>query len=354
MVSCGQPRFEDAPPPHTPAALVQEVAKGRYSADGTEQVALSDAETILALDTRRFVEDNMLDFALKKPRNVLEDSSASSNTPQLVKDILCDPDRNFVRASQEIARILYQSQTGNSPSGILIVALLGAGSSGSVAILKAEHQEGMRLQRVGDSRTGHFDLEHLNELIVGNNSRVYKIAVLRDVGAGLLSGEMVDQQNGVAFADFFMTSFLGCRLDDISEVRTKQFVDAALGYVNNEIHDEAKQARYATALVAYMSSPADTFQAAEFADQFLEVDDRDDFVHALPADVAGAVISKNMSLVPGQGSGLRIYGAGIVISASASALGRGALEIISETSQETVLRIKGSLTKYGLGNGPKG
>lgn len=338
--------------PHITRAIVHEIPKGRYSADGQARVALSAAETELALETRRFVEDNMLDFALKKPRNIVEDIASSSKVRDLVRQVLTDPGRCFVQASQEIAQILHETQTGNSPSGILIVALLGSGESASVAILKAEHQEGMRLQRVGNSSTGHFDLEHLNELIVGNNSRVYKIAVLRAAN-GSLAGEMVDQQNGVAFADFFMTSFLGCRLADNSEVRTKQFMEAALDYVNKEVRDEAKQARYATALVAYMASPADTFQAAEFADQFLEVDDRDDFVHSLPTDLSNAVITKNMSLVPGQGAGLRIYGAGIVISASANALNRGALQVISETDSETVIRVKGSLTKYGLGAGPK-
>jgi hypothetical protein len=337
---------------HIVRAIVHEIPKGRYSAEG-EQVGLSAAETQLAPDTRRFVEDNMLDFALKKPRNVLEDTNSGSNTCDLVRRILEEPARNFVPLSQELAQILYRAQTGNSPSGILIIAILGSGASSKLAILKAEHQEGMRLQRVGNDTTGHFDLEHLHELIVGNNSRVYKIAVLQR-SADVLVGEMVDQQNGVAFADFFMTTFLGCRLADNSEILTKQFVDGALAYVNKEIYDEVKQARYATALVAYMASPAGTFQAAEFADQFLDADDRDGFVQALPDDVSSAVIDKDLSLVPGQGSGLRIYGSGIMISASASALSSGAVEVVSETREQTTIRVKGALTKYGLGTGPKG
>ena len=337
---------------HIIRAIVHEVPKGRYAADSPDQVALSSAESNLAPQTRRFIEENMLDFALKSPREIREDTVSASTTPDLVRSILENSDEHFVIASQDIARNLHQSQTGNSPSGILIVAVVGTDASKSLVIMKAEHQEGMRLQRVGDQATGYFDLEHLDELIVGNNSRVYKIAVLQEVG-DFLAGQMVDQQNGVAFADFFMSTFLGCRLSDDSEIQTRQFMKSSFEFVNNRIADEEKQGRYATALVAYISSPATTFQASEFAGQFLEAEDRDEFVRALPDSLAHSVINKNLALVPGHGSGLRLYGAGVVVSASAAALERGALEIVSEQDGQTVVRITGSLKKFGLGNAPK-
>ncbi|MFC9984698.1 nucleoid-associated protein [Microbacterium keratanolyticum] len=336
---------------HISRAIVHEIPKGRYAADGDSQVGLSGAETALAAQTKRFIEENMLDFALKSPREILEDSDAGSTTPDLVRSILGDPDR-FVGASQEIARNLHRAQTGNSPSGILIVAIVGAAPSQSLVLLKAEHAEGMRLKRVGDSETGRFDLEHLNELIVGNNSRIYKIALLR-AHAAQITGQMVDQQNGVAFADFFMSTFLGCRLADNSEIQTKQFMQSTMGWLNASIADEALQSRYATALLAYMSSPAPTFQASDFADRFLEPEDRDDFLDALPEDVSSAVISKDLALVPGHGSGLRMYAPGIVVSASASALDNGDLEILSEDRGSTTIRIRGSIKKYGLGSAPR-
>lgn len=337
---------------HIIRAIVHEIPKGRYAPEGPVQVGLSSAESQLAPQTRRFIEENMLDFSLKNPREIREDTVSASTTPGHVRSILADAEANFVSASQNIARNLHQSQTGNSPSGILIVAVVGTEAAKSLIIMKAEHQEGMRLQRVGDQATGHFDLEHLNELIVGNNSRVYKIAHLQRDGE-LLSGQMVDQQNGVAFADFFVSAFLGCRLSDDAEIQTRQFMKSSFDFVNNQITDEEKQGRYATALIAYISSPASTFQASEFAGQFLDSEDRDDYVRALPETLAHSVMNKNLALVPGQGSGLRLYGAGVVVSASAAALERGALEIVSEENGQTVVRITGSLKKFGLGTAPK-
>ncbi|TQL45045.1 nucleoid associated protein NdpA [Homoserinimonas aerilata] len=333
-------------------AIVHEIPKGKYSADGEHTVALSSAETTLAPETRRFIEENMLDFGLKSPRQIVEDPDAGSTTPTFIREILSDPDR-FVDASQGIALNLHRAQTGNSPSGVLIVATVTDAGSSSVIILKAEHAEGMRLRRVGDEATGRFDLQHLNELIVGNNSRIYKIALLSEATGGV-AGDMVDQQNGVAFADFFMSAFLGCRLADNSEVQTRQFMQSAMNWVNKSVPSESDQARYATALIAYMGSPATSFQATEFADQFLEAEVRDDFVRSLPDDVATSVVNKDLALVPGQGAGLRMYAPGVVVSASAVALERGDLEILSEEGQSTTIRIRGSLKRYGLGSAPKG
>jgi nucleoid-associated protein YejK len=333
-------------------AIVHEIPKGRYDAEADSQVVLSGAVSNLAPQTKRFIEENMLEFALKSPRDILEDLGSSSTTPSLVRQILGDADTEFVSASQNLARNLHQAQTGNSPSGILIVATVEGQGRESLVILKAEHQEGMRLRRVGEEGSGHLDLEHLNELIVGNNSRVYKIADLWVEGEEIF-GRMVDQQNGVAFADFFMSAFLGCRLADNAEVHTKQFMSSAMAFINDEIADEQRQGRYVQGLLAYMATPAETFQASEFAVQFLEAEDQDDFIGAMPATVASSVISKNLSLVPGHGSGLRLYGSGVMISASATALGKGTVQISQDEEGRTIIRVTESLKRFGLGNAPK-
>lgn len=331
-------------------AIVHEIPKGRYVADSGVDVGLSNAVTELAPETRRFIEENILSFALKSPRAITEDVDAGSTTPNLVRALLASPN-DFVVTSQEVAKNLYRAQTGNSPSGVLIVAAVTKDGVESVVILKAEHAEGMRLTRVGGTG-GHFDLQHLNELIVGNNARIYKIAVIHVI-EGAIIGEMVDQQNGKSFADFFMSTFLGCRLADNSEVQTKQFMNSAMDWVNEAVPKAESRARYATALIAYMNAPADTFQATEFADTYLDPEHRDDFIGAIPDEISNNVISKAMKLVPGNGEGLRMYGSGVVISASAEALKSGALEVLSEESDSTTIRVRGSLQRYGLGVAPK-
>lgn len=334
-------------------AIIHEVPRGKYVPGTEAQLRLSEAPTVLAAETRRFVQEDMLDFALRSPRYVVQDPNSSSTTPSLVSEILKDPGKTFVDNSKKLAANLYAAQTGASPSGILIVAIVKSGEGRSVAILKAEHQEGMQLKQIDEQGVSHFDLEHLNELIIGNNSRVYKIAVLHDTADGV-AGEMVDQQNGVGFAAFFLSNFLGCELAENSEVQTKEFVDFAMNYANDVALDPVKQARYATAVVAYVQSPSETFEAAEFAEAFLDAEDRDDFLASMPGEMRSAVITKNTKLVPGHAGGLRFYGNGVVVSASAEALERGALEVLSDDEGGTVLRLKGALRRLGLVHAPKG
>nr|WP_255622080.1 nucleoid-associated protein [Tessaracoccus sp. OS52] len=291
----------------------------------------------------------MVAFALKGPRQIVEDDRISSSTPQLVRDAMTDPDKRFVDTSQGIAQNLFAAQTGNSPAGILIVAIVKEGASQSLLIMKAEHQAGIRLQK----RDGVFGLQLLDDLVVGQNTRVYKVAVLTGGADGTLIGQMVDQQNGDAYAAFFLSAFLGCRLADDAEVQTKAFMDGALDFFSSGITDEAKRMKYVQAVTAYIQSPADTFQATEFAQQFLEPEDRDAFIDDLPEDLRKNVVSKNLSLVPGRGGGLRLYAHGVIVSANSLALERGDLKIVAQEDDSVTIQIRGRVTRYQYGSAPK-
>lgn len=332
-------------------AIVHEVPKGRYSTKDDVEVTLSTELTPLETETRRFIEDNMLKFALKHPRQVKRDNGAASNTPDLVASIIKDAGDPFVKASQELARALYRSQTANSPSGILVVASAKMDGREAVLLMKAEHQEGMRLRR--DETTGRLDLEHLNELIVGHNSRIYKIALMELGDDDTVIGQMVDQQNGVMYADFFLADFLGCQLADKAEVQTKIFMDSAIKHFNESMDDPQKAARYAGALSSYMHAPGTDFQPSVFADDYLEPEDRDDFLDAIPDAVGDNVIRKDMSLVAGKGAGVRIIGHGFTVVASNEAFETGKITVSKEDSGETVIRLSGDLKHINFGALPK-
>jgi hypothetical protein len=332
-------------------AIVHEVPKGKYSTKDDIDVTLSTELTPLEVETRRFIEDNMLKFALKHPRQVKIDNNAASKTPDLVQSIIRDSGDTFVEASQDLARALYRSQTPNSPSGILVVASATIDGREAVLLMKAEHQEGMRLRR--DDKTGRLDLEHLNELIVGHNSRIYKIALMELADDETVVGQMVDQQNGVMFADFFLSDFLGCKLADMAEVQTKIFMDSAIKHFNTSISDPAKVARYAGALSSYMHAPGADFQPSVFADDYLEPDDRDDFLDAIPETVGDNVIRKDMSLVAGKAAGLRIIGQGFTVVASNEAFESGKITVSKDDMGETIIRLSGDLKHMNFGSLPK-
>jgi hypothetical protein len=332
-------------------AIVHEVPKGAHSTKSDTDVTLSTELTPLQVETRRFIIDNMVKFALKHPRDIKWDQTASSNTPALVSKIINDADNSFVQASQDIARVLYRSQTANSPSGILVVASVVKDGRDAVLLMKAEHQEGMRLRRDEDS--GRLDLEHLNELIVGQNSKIYKVAVMDLADDGTVIGQMVDQQNGVMYADFFLANFLGCQLADKAELQTKVFMESAIKHFNEQLSDPVKASRYAGALSAYMHAPTEDFQPSVFADDFLEPQDRDDFLAAIPDSVGDGVIRKDFKLIAGGGSGVRIIGHGFTVVASSEAFASGNISVSKSDNGDTVIKLSGDLKQMTFGALPK-
>lgn len=334
-------------------AIVHEVPKGAHSTKSDTDVTLSTELTPLEVETRRFIIDNMVKFALKHPRDIKWDQEALSTTPAMITKIIEDDnDSNFVEASQHIAKTLYRSQTANSPSGILVVAMVRKDGRDAVLLMKAEHQEGMRLRR--DEGSGRLDLEHLNELIVGQNSKIYKVAIMELADDGSVVGQMVDQQNGVQYADFFLAGFLGCQLADKAELQTKVFMESAIAHFNGQLNNPVKASRYAGALSAYMHAPAEEFQPSEFADEFLEPEDRDDFLAAIPDSVGDAVIRKEFKLLAGGGSGVRIIGHGFTVVASSEAFSSGSISVTQSEDGATVIKLSGDVTKMTFGAVPKG
>ncbi|MDR6689009.1 hypothetical protein J2Y41_004609 [Arthrobacter sp. 1088] len=334
-------------------AIVHEVPKGKHSTKSDVDATLSTELTPLQPETRRFILDNMVKFALKHPRDIKADDSLPSRSTNLVERIIKDnDDRPFIEASQELAKALFRSQTATSPSGIIVVARVERDGRDAVLLMKAEHQEGMRLQR--DPATGRLDLEHLNELIVGQNSKIYKVAVMELADDGTVIGQMVDQQNGAMYADFFLADFLGCQLADRAEIQTKVFMDSAMTFFNRTLADTVKGARYAGALTAYMNAPSEDFQPSVFADEFLEPRDRDDFLAAIPETVGDSVIRKDMKLIAGGGSGVRIVGQGFTVTASNEAFESGNIDVSRDENGATVIRLRGDLRQIRFGSVPKG
>ncbi|KSU66696.1 nucleoid-associated protein [Arthrobacter sp. NIO-1057] len=333
-------------------AIVHQIPKGRHSTKDDTDVVLSTELTPLQPATVRFIVDNIIKIALKQPREVKRDESQPSTTPKFVTEILIDPNGRFIEASQEIAKTLYRSQTPNSPSGILVVARTIEDGFESVLLMKAEHQEGIQVHR--DPETGRLDLKHLEELIVGHNSRIYKVALLRLADDETIVGHMVDQQNGAMYADFFLADFLGCQLADKSEVQTKTFMDSAMKHFNEDIDDPEKASRYASGLAAYMQTPATDFQPSEFADTYLEPEDRDYFLDAIPQTVGNNVIRKDLKLITGGGQGIKFIGHGFTIVASQESISSGKIEVTKSDDGSTIMKLHGHLKKIGFGSLPQG
>lgn len=326
--------------------MVHEVPRGSRTTNPDLPVVLSKDLTSLDADTDRFIRDQMLSPFLPSGRDIIAvpESGSDGNlaelemVPKLVTELLADASR-LPEHSRTIAEHMFDSQRGAASAGI-VVASVGSCSAGPcIIVMKAEHQEGVRMRHHGTPGQVSFDVEHISELIVGKNSKVYKIAMLwiREAD-GAVVGKMVDKQNGAGYADYFLHRFLGMQLMFDAEKLTRDLLESATRHINANVAPD-KRTRYTRALVAMMESPEDKLSGTQFITRFIDPEDRDDFEAALPAEVLPN-FTKDVTLVKSRIGGLvfDLQDGAVQVKATSEAVANGDVSV--DTVRERVV-IKG-------------
>jgi len=102
------------------------------------------------------------------------------------------------------------------------------------------------------------------------------------LGAGTITGRVSDDQRGAetkaGVATFFLGTFLGCRLKDSPEKATLEFVQAADGFINEQVQIAERRGRYQVALLATMQDQTAEIRPRSFAQAHIEAADRPAFL----------------------------------------------------------------------------
>jgi len=335
------------------STMVHEIPRGRMR-DGGPSLTLSKTPTVLNAETDRFIREEMLS-PLENGREIVYADSDKSPVPRLVNEILAD-NAKLPDHSREIAQHLHKVQWASASPGVVLASLATErGNAGRrFIILKAEHQEGVRLGHTGSNDDATFVAEHLTELIMGQNSQVFKIGMFWHNPDNRLVGLMVDRQNGASFADYFLEEFLGCSLTYSAEKQMQSFVRALDKFVNDPTLSVEKRTRYATAAVAMLESPADRIRPSQFITEFLDPEDRDDFQHSLPGDISNVDFRKDTTLVQAQIGGLRMrMNSGVVISAGPDKWRDGTVKVVTDGEDGPRVIVKGTPDDLSFGKPPK-
>jgi hypothetical protein len=206
--------------------------------------------------------------------------------------------------SQAVGRHLYQCQNGASSAGLLCVVECTLAAQKALAILKLEREAGMRAQQTQLQGHPTFDLEHIRELMLTTNTKVFKVGLFIQNGHTLASieGAVSDNQRGyyagTEVADFFLRRFLGCRLKEDADVVTKKVFQVAEQFIHENVAEPETKAKYELALISELSNQEATFHPRVFAERNLDVDDRQPFIQAMAAGgVQARPIEKDTSLI---------------------------------------------------------
>jgi hypothetical protein len=322
--------------------IVHEVPERRVHRE-SDPPLLSERLSPLNDELRRFFREAAIrTLSGIQAFEVAVDEAASSPVPGLVRTLLSSPSADMVEASRTMAEHLYRSQTGVNNRGLLTVISGRAQNKPCVVILKLEKEEGARahLEEVEGALT--FTIEHLRDLMLTANTRVFKASLFRVGSDDIIDGLVSDDQRGhrprTEVADFFLGTFLGCRLRDDPRIVTKRVFTATESFFNEQVQDPTRRTRYQMALLVEMQSQRTTFDPRSFAQTHLQGHDRAAYLAYLQGgNLPARSFDRDTELITKQlrqmemlfESGLRLSGPAAAIESRVKVAGEGNQTVVT-------------------------
>lgn len=133
----------------------------------------------------------------------------------------------FVNTSQQLARTLFDYQSGAMSSGLLTVLDGTVNGRATLAVLKLEREEGAQLEQGKREGRRTYEMSVLENLVLTDGTRLFNSALFVKAGTQLEDFEGIgcDDQRSFGSTDElaqFWLRFLGCRLREEPRVTTKR------------------------------------------------------------------------------------------------------------------------------------
>jgi hypothetical protein len=306
-------------------AIIHEITDRVLAPPRPPELIVSNALSPLDEDLRLYFQARIADSLRLAAYPVIADPDRSSPTPDLVHEHFRGGTVALIEMSKAMAQHLFQAQQNvRSSPGLLVIASGQLDTGPCLAVLKLQKQEGLNLERVGAAGTETYSLEHLKRLMLTNETRVFKVALFEaqgvtDVGDvhALISDKQRFSSPEKRMADFFLKTFLGCRLRDDPAQTTSQFYVSTEKYINDKVADPERRARYHRALLTELTSQTASVVPRDFARNHFEDGDQPTYLaHLQSADVSVTRFDKDISLIESRlreeeyvlASGIRIRG----------------------------------------------
>lgn len=262
---------------------------------------MSEVPSTLTDDLRNYFREKII-RSLDRGAEVVRDERIASPVPDELLRSFQDMTA-FVGASQEMARFLYTTQTRVNPAGLLVLIRATVGDGDAAVVLKLEKEGAVRVHREQVNGRATFRVTHLDDLTLGQHTRVFKTGLFpRFERAKRMAGLVRDEQRGYGpvheVAHFFLSTFLGCKLREAPEERTRRFFEAAQEFINTEVRSPDTKATYEVALLAEMQAQVPQLDPRSFASRHFARADAQRFVQYLETEgIAPQVFDKDTSRV---------------------------------------------------------
>jgi len=274
--------------------VIHEIPKTFRKHEGVEPT-LSEAVSPHDEEVARFFERKISDSFGRSKHQVQPDGT--NETPGSVLTCL-GGEEDLMALSIRLGKQLFESQSGAMSGGLLVVMEGKHDGSPILSVLKLEKEEGARAASAQVEGKSTYSVEYMRDLFLTGRTRVFKVAVFAQDTDETLVGWVSDPQSkGTDIADFFLSTFLGCQLTNDPEVTTQRFHDAAEKFINEQVTDPEKKARYETAVIAELNRNDAEVKLKAFVKDNLDVDDRKRFVDAMQASGVNESFIKDVKLI---------------------------------------------------------
>lgn len=253
-------------------------------------LVLTDEPITLDEELRSYFSRKVVETLGHRGLDVVADATQAPTAREAVVAVRRST-RNLVAQSRVVAEHLHRVQTNINSPGLLAVALAEIDDKPCLAVLKLEREQGVHFHITTEHGGRNvIDLELLRELTLTDRTRVFKTGVLQvgvhggaDDVVGRVSDDQRGREDGVGVADFWMAKFLGCGLAVSPARATKDFVEVAERFLNEQVPDAERRARYQVALLARMQDNVMEVRPRSFAESTLEAGDRASFLQEVQA-----------------------------------------------------------------------
>lgn len=308
---------------------------------------LSESACQLTDDVRTKIQANFRKVLASLGREIVEEAEVKSTLPDCVHEYLTGQ-RSLVDASADIAQLLWESQRGSSPAGLLLVGAARLAGQRALLIVKLEQESGLRAQNVLVDGLRTFDMRYFADLLMTEHNKVYKAALFCVDGIteeGHLEGWAADKQLSGNMAQFWLQAFLGCRQKEDPQLLTQGLHDAAVDWVDNHVSDPETSVRYLMALLVELQSNSPTLDPTSFAATHLDLRDQDGFLDYLGShNVPTTVFDKDVTRIATRLSDLRLgFESEIFLVAPIAAL-RDNIDINDHPDGTSTVTINGKIT----------
>jgi hypothetical protein len=184
---------------------------------------LSDAPTPDRADGRAFFQRRVRAAVEDRGVEIQPDPARDRAASDAVEAIIDDATA-LTAQSRLLAERLFNVQDLRNPTGLLVVGRGTLGRRTSVALLKIEHDSGIRAEETRIDGQLTFEVVVHDDLLLTPNTQLFKGAVFARQGQKL-EALAADMQVRGGVADFFLADFLGFRQHETAAVLTERFLD---------------------------------------------------------------------------------------------------------------------------------